>query len=588
MLALGRLAACEPAPLDYRACPCTDGYVCCQPDGVCLRPGQICVGAGPWPVPGEPAAPPVPLDDATVFAFSHVNSNVDLGMVDDPQLIELGPDVVVRAWAQWGPYGTGKDQYQFPYIARCHAAGVRYFMGGATATVLLEDQATTHAEFEDFATRDAAGELVVHDDIHAGLYRATLANPKVRELLLKIGRIQIDGGVDGLHFAEINHAFQGADRLGNEGFDDYHLADFNAFLLQRYPAGTDFRALFGMTTDNTLRHDVPPGDLRANFDYRAYLAARDLTARPLSPDNPLSWLWGRTVVNRPAPGDGTFVSQADPYRYWRQITGELRAYARGLGRTLVISAEGIYPLVDFQSVGLEVTNTDGPGETSVDYVPLAADGQHLDGAVSLKDAFLRLKSRAEALAPGAPVVLFLDGRWPRYQGFPAGSRDRADFWRLYAAEAYANGLFFAFHLRSSVGDPPEATATELGLMPLFQALAGFYRAHADLYHGAVAAADAVATAALPGPMVTVTDQPQRARRLVHVVNHHYAPGAGIVSHAGVAVTVTVGQPPASVWVASPDAAGDVPLVDWSYDPARGLVSVTLPSVDAYAVVVVSF
>jgi hypothetical protein len=54
-------------------------------------------------------------------------------------------------------------------------------------------------------------------------------------------------------------------------------------------------------------------------------------------------------------------------------------------------------------------------------------------------------------------------------------RDGEDYWRIYAAEACANGLFFAFFfafsfaffLADTVGDP---TATELGLMPLYQSL----------------------------------------------------------------------------------------------------------------------
>src|SRR5205814_941024 len=122
---------------------------------------------------------------------------------------------------------------------------------------------------------------------------------------------------------------------------------------------------------------------------------------------------------------------------------------------------------------------DGDGGTEANYVPIS-DG-HLAGTRSLQDVFRRLKARSETLAPGAPVVLFLD--WPggtidRYDALP--SAERPDFWRLFGAEAYANGLFFAFHLRTTTGEP---TATEQGLMPFFKSYSAFYRAHAALFHG---------------------------------------------------------------------------------------------------------
>jgi hypothetical protein len=593
LAALGLGCEATPAPLDNGGCPCADGYACCASENVCLRPGQICVDAGRWPASTTPAAP-LGLGDMTVFAFSQVDTSSNSGPVDDPQLLALQPDMVVRGWAQWGHFGTGAGDFQAAYLQHCQSRGIR-FIGGATATLLAQDQTVTQAEFDDLSTRDASGAPVEHDVIAPGMRRGTLANPSFRDYLVRVAQIQIDLGVDGLHFEEINGGYQGADFLGDEGFDAYHLADFNAYLMAKHPPGTDFAAMFDMTAANTLRHDVPAGDLVANFNYPRYLADHGWSRTPLAAANPLAAEWGRTTLNRPAPGAGSFVDAAEPYHYWKEIVDRLRAYAQARGQDLLISAEGIYPFVDFQSVGLNDYNTDGPDGSVVSYLPTAATvataaaGTRLDGTKSLQDGFLHLRSMSAAFAPGAPVVLFLDGRWDRYTSLPAG--DLSDYWRLYAAEAYANGLFFAFQLKSSVGQPAEPTATDLGLMDLFTSLAAFYRGHARLYHGVVDALAEVSSS-LPSAMLSVRDQaaaddPGRlARRIVHVVNHEYVPGAGIVAQQNVALRVPSDRVPTSVWLASPDAPEDVAALPFTYDVDA--VSVTLPSLDAYDVVVLEY
>ena len=177
---------------------------------------------------------------------------------------------------------------------------------------------------------------------------------------------------------------------------------------------------------------------------------------------------------------------------------------------------------------------------------------HLDGTVSLQRPFLNLKARSALFAPGAPVVLFID--WPtptlnRYTGLPQNERE--DYWRLYAAEAYANGLFFAFHLKTATGEP---TADQQGMMPFFKSYTAFYHAHAALYHG-VASGDAsgVTTSLTTPVMIAVGDQAQPRRRLVHLVNHDYS-GAP-TEHDGVTVTIPLPSAPTAVTLASPDAPG---------------------------------
>jgi hypothetical protein len=551
--------------------PGADGAAGPGADGGAL----VNVGAGPWSFTTTPSIP-TPADDLTVFAFSQVGTNAS-----DPQVLALAPDMVMRAWQAWDGVGTKASDYNFAYTTACQAAGIR-FIGGSTATAMFQDQWTTDAEFQSVVTRDASGAPVVHNQILPNLYRGSMANPDYRAYLVAIAKLQIDGGVDGLYFDEINADYEGASFDFNEGFDDYHLADFNAFLLARYPGGAGFAAFAGITDDNLLRGDVPSNDLTHNFNYRRYLATKDWTSSPLTSANPLAALWGPASTSRAPATPTNFSDQAEIYRYWPQIVEELRGYAlQQHGRQLFISANGLYPFVDFQGVGLFDYNGDdgssaGPG---ANYVPTTAAGQ-LDGTQTLRGPFASLYTRSAALAPGAPVVIFLD--WPsgpmsRYLALPASQQQ--DYWRLYAAEAYASGLYFAFHLMDTIGDP---SATTLGLMPLFESLTAYYRAHATLYHHTTPAS-ATATASLASATIATWDQTSPNRRLVHVVNHEYA--GAIQPQTGVTVAIPSATPPQSVTLASPDLAADSPL---PFTYAAGQIGVTLPTLEAYDVVVVGY
>jgi hypothetical protein len=528
-------------------------------------------GGGPWDLAPAPLTP-LPLDDVTVYAFSQSNCNQA-----DPQVLALAPDLVIRAWARWDRGGTSASDYDFRYVENCHVAGIR-FLGGTTATVLFADEFSP-AEFARIVTRDAGGRIVRHDNIVPGAHRGSLASPAYRAYLEHICRLQIDGGADGIFFDEVDHGYDGARYDNNEGFDDFHLADFNAYLLAKYPPGTDFARWFRMTPDNLLRHDVPAGDLRRNFNYLRYLAAHGWSGDPFSAANPLAAVWGRSYDDQPEPGAKTFVSAAEPYRYFGSMVRNLKAYAREKhGRDLLITANGILPNVDFQSVGLWDSNRNGDGGTEANYVPVV--NGHLDGTVSLQSVFRRFRERSELLAPGAPVVVFLD--WPtptlnRYTALPQSERE--DYWRLYAAEAYANGLFFAFHLKTTTGEP---TAVEQGMMPFFKRYTAFYRTHAALYHQ-LSPTRAKVTVSHRRITIAAWEQAAPRRILVHLINHDY--DQGFKPRTKVRVTLPLPARPRSVMEASPDLPADQPL---AYDYSGGKLSVTLPRLTAYSVIVVDY
>jgi hypothetical protein len=512
--------------------------------------------------------PVIPMDDITVYAFSQSGNN-DI----DPQVLDLKPDISIRTWSKWDRYGVSPSDYNFKYVDDCHESHI-CFIGGTTATVLFADEFPPDA-FDRIACRDARGQIVKHDNIVPGAHRGSFADPEYRDYLVGIGKTQIDGGVDGIFFDEVNQGYQGERYDNDEGFDDYHLADFNAYLLAKYPAGTDFGKLFMMEPGNMLRRDLPAGDLRNNFNYLRYLADHGWAFSPLSPANPLAAEWGRTYDDHVEPGAKTFTSASEPYRYFGEIVRKLKNYAKEkYGRKLLITGNGILPNVDFESIGLWDYNHDGDNGSMADYTPVI-DG-HLNGKVSLQSVFRRFKAQSAQLAPGAPVVLFID--WPtptlnRYTALP--QKEREDYWRLYAAEAYANGLFYAFHLRTTTGEP---TAEQQGMMPFFKSYTAFYHAHTALYHH-VEPSDRAATCSLPSAMVSVMEG--KGRVLVHLVNHEY--DKGFKEQHDVAVTIPMALAPKEVTLASPDLSADQSL---KFRYSDGKLSVVLPTLVAYSVLVV--
>jgi hypothetical protein len=514
------------------------------------------------------------LSGVTVTAFSQSGVGGR-----DPQVLALRPDLVPRAWAQWDRSGLQAGDYAFDYVGACQAQGTR-FIGGLTASVLFADELSA-AGFADSVGRNAAGQPVPHGEIVPNAYRGSLASPTFRQLLVDIAKLQIDGGVDGLFFDEVNASYTGAGYDGNEGFDDHHVADFGRYLCRRY--GSAGLGGFGLVPADRL--DCAAADPGAAFDYRGYLARHAVQSVPLSAANPLAVAWGSTVQNRPDPTRDTFVETYSSLVYWQEIVVAARSYARErYGKEIAITANGVFPFVDVQSVGLYDWNKDGAGPRGFDYVPLAGSSPnaHLDGTLSFLPVFQSLKDRSKRImeATGGhevPLLLFLD--WPtdnmnRYYALSA--QERGDYLRLRMAEAYALGMWFALPLATTTD---ASTATALGMMDLFAGLRDFYRAHADLVragHDSPIVPE-LSVAGVAAHVVGFDD----GRTVVHLINHDYA--AGFVPKPALTVVLALPAAPASVVLASPDLSADQPL---AFTYADGRLSLTIDTLVASAMVVV--
>jgi hypothetical protein len=509
----------------------------------------------------------------TVFAFSQ---EADMLGAGDPQVFEVAPNVVPRAWAKWDTDGTLASQYNFNYPAQAEAAGI-VFIGGTTATVLYQDEFSTTAQFNAVVSCNAQGQPVLHSS-PLNFYRGSMASPTYRQYIIGIGEIQIDGGADGVFFDEVSGSYQGGAYDNNEGFDDADVADFGGFLCAKYPnlTAAQWQSQFGVMAADNLNCSASAALRGRTFAYRSYLARNGWQSRPLSSSNPLAAEWG---VMGGDPKDGTFTNTYLNLVYWQDIVLTLRNYARQkYGREIYITSNGIYPFVDFQAVGLYDYNDNGPGGTNQDFCPLTGSGD-LDGTQSLMPSFLYVGQRSASVTGRSVLVsAFIDwptGNMSRYLALP--TTEQQDYWRMYLPEAYAAGVRLSMHLLDAVGDP---TATQLGLMPFFDQTSAFYKlpAHAALYENAQNLTGTV-TASVPMIATNLT-QLGDGRTVAHLINHNYA--KGFEAQTGVVVTFPVANAPTTVTLVSPDASGDT-SIPFTY--ANGQVQVMVPQLVAYVALV---
>jgi len=514
----------------------------------------------------------------TVFAFSQEGQNLPA----DPQVLAMSPNIVSRAWQRWDRGGVQPSDYNFDYPMQARSAGIT-FIGGTTATALFKDEFPAVSRFNAVVSCDATGQPVFHAPMK--FYRASLASPAYRQYIIGIGEIQIDGGVDGLFFDELDFSYQGStsgnEDNGDEGFDDANIADFGGFLCGKYPnySPADWQSKYSITTADNLNCSKSAATRGRTFNYRGYLARNGWQASPLNRSNPLAAEWGTILGGHPEPQNGTFTGTYTSLVYWQDIVLTLRNYARHkYKKEIYITANGVFPFVDFQMIGLWGGNPDGPGGSSVNYCSLTADG-HLDGTQSLLAAFMAIKQRsARIVGRVIPVAAFID--WPTdvmtdYLSLPAS--EKSDYWRMYVPEALAATVYLNMHLADTMGDP---AATQLGLMPLFEQTTAFYKmpAHAALYHN---------TTDLPGRVTesvanigTNLTQLSDGRTVAHLINHNYS--RGFQEQDGVRVSFPVAKAPRSVTLVSPDYRADTPV---AFTYSGGQVQVTVPKLVAYVAVV---
>ncbi|HEX4005867.1 MAG TPA: hypothetical protein VHX60_06810 [Acidobacteriaceae bacterium] len=496
---------------------------------------------------------------------------------DDPpnsEILSLAPDMVPRAVGKWDTYGILASQYNDTYAPAAEAEGIK-MIGGTTATVLFADE----PNFSQVVSCDASGNPAPNP-IDPGSYRGALAAPAYQQYLISIGELQIDAGYNGIFYDEVNSSYQGANFDSDAGFDDADIADFGGFLCAKYPSLTaaQWSTQYGVTSADKLNCTLPAATRGRGFLYRQYLARNGWTTNPLTSVNPLAVEWGEIQPYSWQTSTASFVQTYPTLVYWQNVVTALRAYARQkYGKEIFITSNGPYPFVDFQTIGLWDGNQDAPDQSPVEWIPTTPSGAY-DGAVSWQPALQGILKRAQSNgSQNVPVVLFID--WPdsvMSAYYSLSLTDRQNYMRMLVAESYANGLYFALPVNTSIGGDP--TATQLGMMPLFQQLTNWLKAHAALYHGATQTTGTVniATQHVMTNLVTLPD----GSTVLHLVNHNYS--GAFLPQTSVAVSFPVAQPPSTITLVSPDASADTKIAfTWS----NGELQVTVPQLIAYTSIV---
>ncbi len=276
------------------------------------------------PVPDFPAAlrhayPVRDIRQAVVYTINETilsDDGIDL-------VRKTGSDVLIRGWFKWS---TAPDFAKLaPLVPKAHEMGA-LFSGGITCSALYHGESGLgEKQVLDMATRGPAGQLIDAWG-EPNCRHGTLSNPAYLEFLLSSCRRQIDAGADVLFMDEINAALQ-----ADEGFDDYSIADFRKFLLDRYGkqgwTPTDARWQGRFKVDLKDRAVAADGSV-GTFNYRAFLKALALATNPHAAANPLAADWH------------AFRDDRDD-RAWKWLTDAIRAYAAAKGRRVLINANGL-------------------------------------------------------------------------------------------------------------------------------------------------------------------------------------------------------------------------------------------------------
>jgi len=226
-------------------------------------------------------------------------------------------------------------------------------------------------------------------------------------------------------------------------------------------------------------------------------------------------------------------------------------------------------------------NKDDNG-AQANYVPVS--GANLDGAYSLQSVFKNLYQRSGVISDSAPVVLFID--WPGtmmsdYQLFSPSEKE--DYWRIYTAEAYANGLFMSFNLKTSLYSGIDTTAYTEGILYFLKNYGSFYHKNASFYHQNQILTKTVTTHS--GINSSMMYQSLQNRYALHLVNHNYVAGTGIIAQTNFTAALPIDSAPLSVYMFSPDFADSIPL---TFNYSGDNLTINVSSLNYYDVVVLNY
>jgi hypothetical protein len=488
------------------------------------------------------------INDAIVYTMNETTNN-DYGVT---LARKVGSDMLVRGWFKWNQRPP-VDRWA-PVVPQIHDMGA-LFGGGITCSALYDtENGITREQLLDMATRNPAGELVDAWG-ERGTRHGSLSCPRYIDYLLRWCKEQIDAGVDYLFMDEHTAALSGL-----EGYDDHSLADFRTYLLTVCattkdwgPTDPRWKTELGVARDDPR---ICPDGTMNSFAYREHLRKLGLFEKPTDGANALGRFWGG------------FRSWRDD-RAWKQLTDGIRAYAAAKGRRVLISANGIARYVDLQVLGV--------------WGAWRTPGGHIDLSDNQIPYWRSLVVRGEATAgKKVPVVLFHDWGFgdPPFPWMAVAAAERDVWMRTRGAEIYAAGGFFAFPVLGPFG----CDAGRDGTLGTIAQQSAFYRRNADLFlKGRYLCSDRLKGDADKLSLAAWWSDARQALA-VHVINRDVREGV-LMTREKATVRLPLGQLPTAAKVVSPDFEGErvasCRLVD-------GELEVTLPGLEAYSVVILTF
>ena len=285
-----------------------------------------------------------------------------------------------------------------------------------------------------------------------------------------------------------------------EGYDNYAMKSFREYLIRKYVEGEGWKydderwtQKFGIRLDDEA---ICPDGTMKSFEYREYLKTNDFAKIPQAPENPLAAEWGTALhITSLNPYESYSTERND--KAWKYMSDRIREHAEKSGKKVYITANGNNRYVDFQTNALweEWVLKDG----------------RMDGSISLIMKWKSMIDTGRMLGgEGIPVVFFHD--WGP-TGIPfkeLSTEDKINWIRIYGAEIYAAGGFFAF----PVSGPPGDSSKE-GFLGEIIRQADFFYKYGELFRNIfdTKTFGTGVKVSIPNVTVTVAEQKQPGRKI---------------------------------------------------------------------------
>lgn len=368
--------------------------------------------------------------------------------------------------------------------------------------------------------------------------------------------------MDGFHIDEPHVIGAPNWNLGNEGYDDYAIANFKSYLIQKYPdfSADDWKRVFDI-------------DEIEDFDYREYLAEHGWAKYPTLtyPINPLAKEWGPLIewfdpnwmftMNPPEIYSEDHFHGWSTRRYLKALVDGIKELEDEYQKPLHICVNGTAPYVDFQMNWI-----------------LAFD--LFNFRWSIVDWLLKhRRASREFLGRDVPLIFFID--WPSSMEWYAtlSEQKKREFVKIFSADTYASGCFFAFHFRNYLQD-----IRTNGTRDLIFHLIKWLQDHTDFYHD-TEEHPRMQKVSTKDSMIahTLWLKQKGERAILHLINHDYTDD-GIVQKKDFEVSVPVTNINSAV-LTSPNFEGESEV---SFQAHSNESILQIPRLDFYDVVSIEF